>query len=102
MDVKITNKRSSDLWEPVKAEILEHSEELTHYFNRIEEIEVVVSEDRHDHKPVFKVEMIVNCEHKHDIVVNGESDQDVTLAFHRAWHKAKRQLRKYKEKIQQH
>lgn len=102
MDVTITNKCNNDLWAITKDEMLNHSTELSHYFNRIEEVEVVVSEGRHDHKHVFNVDIHVNCEHNHDIVVSSESEEGVSSAFHKAWHMAKRQLRKHKEKIQAH
>ena len=99
MQVNLTSKVDVD--SDATCEILERSRDLEHYFNRIEDVNVVIDSSRHDHKPVYTAEILVNCEHKHDIVVKDEA-KNIELAFHKAGHKAKRQVRKYKEQLQSH
>jgi len=47
------------------------------------------------------VEILVDAEHKHDLVAT-ETDAEATAAFDLALHKMEQQLRKYKERIQDH
>ncbi len=47
------------------------------------------------------VEILVDAEHRHDLVAM-DTDDEATVAFDRALHKMEQQLRKYKEKIQDH
>lgn len=101
--VKISNKTGKELWIWDNDNIRRAASELAHTFNRIEEIEVVVNETKHEHKPTTHVEIRVNCEHKHDFVASGEADHgEVLTAFRDAIHKMRRQLHDYKEKIQCH
>jgi len=47
------------------------------------------------------VEILVDTEHRHDLVA-ADTDNEATVAFDLALHKMEQQLRKYKEKIQDH
>ena len=47
------------------------------------------------------VEILVDTEHRHDLVA-ADTDTEATVAFDLALHKMEQQLRKYKEKIQNH
>ena len=47
------------------------------------------------------VEILVDTEHRHDLV-SADTDNEATVAFDLAFHKMEQQLRKYKEKIQDH
>ena len=47
------------------------------------------------------VEILVYTEHRHDLVA-ADTDNEATVAFDLALHKMEQQLRKYKEKIQNH
>ena len=47
------------------------------------------------------VEILVDTEHRHDLVA-ADTDNEATAAFDLALHKMEQQLRKYKEKIQNH
>lgn len=103
MEVRVTNRRESHIWTQDHDLLIKESEDLVHVFDRIEDVEVIVDEVRHDHHPVCEVEILVNCEHKHSIVGKGHSkNRDIAPAFHDALHKIKRQLHEYKEKIQRH
>lgn len=70
---------------------------LTHIFERLISIQVTV--DYQTAEP--QVELLVEAEHKHDFVAR-EQNVNVTAAFDIALEKMERQLRKYKEKIQDH
>ncbi|RLT19383.1 MAG: ribosome-associated translation inhibitor RaiA [Planctomycetota bacterium] len=73
------------------------AEKLTHLFDRLTMIEVTV-----DHqKDGFWVEFLVQAEHKHDFVAHEKCD-DLNSAVNAALDKAQMQLRRYKEKIQDH
>lgn len=70
---------------------------LTHIFERLISINVTV--DFQFAEP--EVELLVEAEHKHDFVAR-ERAESVTAAFDLSLGKMEGQLRKYKEKIQDH
>lgn len=74
------------------------SERLLHYFERVTSIEVLVDFGV-DHK--IKVEMQVDAEHRHDFVAS-ETDYELIPTFDKTLHKMEQQIRRYKEKIQDH
>lgn len=73
------------------------SEKLLTYFERVTAIEVTVGFD----KDRCKVEILVDAEHKHNFVASHEGE-NVIPVFDQALHKMEQQIRKYKEKIQNH
>jgi putative sigma-54 modulation protein len=77
--------------------IARKAEKLLTFFDRITAINVTVdfSNDR------INVEILVDAEHRHDLVAS-ESGENVVAVFDAALHKMEQQLRKYKEKIQDH
>jgi putative sigma-54 modulation protein len=77
--------------------IREKADKLVHYFQRLMMIEVIV-DLKEDQK---KVELLVSAEHKHDFVAS-ETNTDVLTAMDLVLHKLEQQVRKYKEKIQDH
>jgi putative sigma-54 modulation protein len=77
--------------------IREKAEKLLHYFERLTMIEVTVDMKK-DQK---QVEFVVQAEHKHDFVAR-ESHADLTAAVDLVLDKLALQLRRYKEKIQDH
>jgi putative sigma-54 modulation protein len=80
--------------------IREKAEKLLHFFERLTMIEVTVDLKRHEEEK-RRVEMLVQAEHKHDFVAT-ESHQDVLAAIDLVVDKIEGQLRRYKEKIQDH
>jgi putative sigma-54 modulation protein len=73
------------------------AEKLRKYFARLMAIEVAV-----DHgKQAWDVEILVSAEHKHDFVAR-ESGPTPESAMDLCVHKIENQLRRYKEKVQQH
>jgi putative sigma-54 modulation protein len=72
---------------------------LLHYFNRVESINVTINlEHQHGLKDV---EIQLNAEHKHDFVAK-DSDTDIFVGLDKALSKMEHQIRRYKEKIQDH
>jgi putative sigma-54 modulation protein len=78
--------------------IQEKAEKLLHFFDRLTLIEVTVDLSLKESK---LVEFVVQAEHKHDIVAR-EWHPDVLAAVDLAVDKLALQLRRYKEKIQDH
>ena len=73
------------------------AEKLTKYFSRLMAIEVAV-----DHaKNAWKVEIRVSAEHKHDFFAS-ETGPTPEAAMDQCEHKIEQQLRKYKERVQNH
>ena len=96
MQIKIS-ARHGHLAEPVQQFIRDKAQKLVHLFSRVTMIEVTV--DLQDDLKV--VECNVSAEHKHDFVAR-ERDKDVFAAVDLCMAKIEGQLRKYKEKIQDH
>jgi putative sigma-54 modulation protein len=96
VQIKIS-ARHGQLNDEQQREIRQKAERLLHFFERISMIEVTV--DLGD-KIYKKVEILVDCEHKHDFVAHDQHEElagAVELAFDRIQH----QVHKYKEKIQE-
>lgn len=96
MQIKIS-ARHGHLAEPTQQFIREKAQKLLHLFSRLTMIDVTV-----DLKDDLKlVEFNVSAEHKHDFVAS-ERNKDVFAAVDLVMAKLEGQLRKYKEKIQDH
>jgi putative sigma-54 modulation protein len=78
--------------------IREKAGKLLHFFERLTLIEVTVDMQQKESK---HVEFVVQAEHKHDFVAR-ESNGEVLVALDHALAKIEGQLRRYKEKIQDH
>ncbi len=96
VQVKVSSRHGT-----VRPDAREHittkAEKLLTYFERVTEITVTVDFE-HDKAAV---EILVDTEHKHDFVATAEGDE-VTATFDAALHKMEQQIRKYKEKLQNH
>jgi putative sigma-54 modulation protein len=96
VQVKVSSRHGT-----IRPEAHEHittkAEKLLTYFERVTEIEVTVD---FEHEKV-KVEILVDTEHKHDFISNSEGEE-VSVTFDAALHKMEHQIRKYKEKLQDH
>ena len=73
------------------------AEKLLKYFGRIMEIEVEVEHLKHS----WQVEILVSAEHKHDFVAREEGPTP-EAAMDQCVHKIEQQLRRYKERVQNH
>lgn len=96
MQVAITTRHGS-LSPSAQAHMTEKAEKLLTIFSRITAIQVTVNFEHAE----SVVEILVDAEHKHNFVAS-ESNSDATVAFDTALHKMEQQIRKYKEKIQDH
>ena len=77
--------------------IREKAQKLLHFFDRLTMIEVTVDLK----KEAKRVELLVQAEHKHDFVARAR-DKDILAAVDLVLDKLEHQVRKYKEKIQDH
>jgi putative sigma-54 modulation protein len=77
--------------------IHDKAEKLLKYFGRLIAIEVVVDHGKHG----WEVEILVSAEHKHDFVAK-EAGPTAEAAMDVCVHKIEHQLRRYKEKVQNH
>ena len=96
MEMKISSRHGS-LSQEMNEYITEKLAKFPKIFGRIESIEATV-ELRPEQT---KVEVLVNAEHNHDLVARDEAPS-FHAAVDQAIHKMESQLRRYKEKIQEH
>lgn len=96
MQIAITN-RHGHLSPGAQDHIRQKAEKLLTYFERVTAI-TVTTDVQHD---ASVVEILVDAEHKHNFVAT-ESAPNVLAAFDSALHKMEQQIKKYKEKIQDH
>ena len=96
MQVAITTRRGS-LSEKTRQYIIEKSEKLLTYFERVTAIQVTVDFENGR----TKIELLVDAEHKHNFVAHHEGD-DVPSTFDQTLHKMEQQIRRYKQKVQDH
>jgi len=75
----------------------EKAQKLLKYFGRLMSIEVEVEHRKHD----WQVEIFVSAEHKHDFIAREEASTP-EAAMDQCVHKVEHQLRRYKERVQEH
>lgn len=97
MEIKIS-ARHGHLSDATQQFIREKAEKLLHIFQRLTMIDVTVDLKDDVNKVV---EFLVSAEHKHDFVAR-ETHADVLAAVDLVMAKLEQQLRRYKEKIQDH
>ena len=96
MHIEITTRHGS-LEESQQTHLHEKAQKLLKYFARLMSIEVEVDQRKND----WLVEIFVSAEHKHDIIAREPGDTPES-AMDQCVHKIEQQLRRYKEKIQNH
>ena len=97
VQIKISIRHGS-VSEETQSKIVAKVEKLGRIFERLTQIEVTVDLERRDEP---EVDLRANAEHKHDFVANFRSG-DLLTSVDQAVHKVEQQLRKYKQKIQDH
>lgn len=97
MEIKISTRHHQHLNDETQQFIRDKAGKLLHFFGRIMLIEVTV--DLNDEQKW--VEFIVFTEHKTQLVANAHS-KDVLTAVDMVLDKLEKQVRKYKEKLQDH
>jgi putative sigma-54 modulation protein len=96
--IKISVRHNGRLNEETQRFIRDKAEKLVHIFERLTQIEITVDLSRKEEK---FVEFVVQAEHKHDFV-GREGHAELLTAVDMALNKVEAQLRRYKEKIQDH
>ena len=97
MQVNIS-ARHGHLSDATREKITAKLERLARLFERLTAIEVTVDLE-HEQTPL--VDVRVSAEHKHDFVAT-EQSTSLMAALDGVIHKLEQQLRKYKEKVQDH
>ena len=87
------SSRHMDVTPPLKQYAEEKAGKLTKYYDRIQEIEVVIDNG----KDQTRVEMIVNAEHK-NVFIAHHDDGDAYACIDGCMHKLERQLSEHKKK----
>lgn len=90
--------RHGHLSDATRSKITAKVQKLARLFERLSAIEVTVDLE-HEQTPTVDVQ--VSAEHKHDFVA-AEQSTSVMAALDGVIHKLEQQLRKYKEKVQDH
>lgn len=89
--------RHGDLGPSQHAYLRQKTEKLVKYFSRLMSIEVAVTELKYS----WQIEIVASAEHKHDFVAR-EEGPNPEAAMDGCVHKIEEQIRRYKEKIQNH
>lgn len=97
MQIQIST-RHGHLSEASQEKIRGKVEKFGRLFERLSAIEVTVDVE-HEENPAVTIQ--VSAEHKHDFVAT-EASTSLMGALDEAIHKIEQQLRKYKEKVQNH
>jgi putative sigma-54 modulation protein len=92
------SSRHGQLSEATRAKLTAKLEKLSRLFDRLTSIELTVDLE---HKDAPGVDLRVSAEHKHDFVAT-EQAGELMAAMDGALHKLEQQLRKYKQKVQEH
>lgn len=97
MQINIST-RHGHLSDETQARVREKLERLPRFFERLTSIDLTVDLE---HRSTPKVDLRVSAEHKHDFVATEQADE-LMVGVDRVVHKLEQQLRKYKEKLQDH
>jgi putative sigma-54 modulation protein len=96
VQIQITTRHGS-LGSESQSYLHNKAEKLLKYFGRLMAIEIEVEHLKHE----WQVEILVSAEHKHDIVAR-EKAATPEMAMDLCLHKVENQLRRYKERVQDH
>ncbi len=96
MQVAITCRHGT-IHHDTQAYVTHKAEKLLTYFDRVTAIQVTFDFSNGS----AMAEILVDAEHKHNFV-SSETAAEATAAFDGALHKMEHQIKKYKEKIQDH
>jgi len=96
VQVEITCRHGS-VSDSLRDYITEKSEKLLTYFERVTAIQITIDQGENQNR----VEILVDAEHKHNFVAHAEGGE-VKPNFQSALSKMEQQIKKYKQKIQDH
>lgn len=89
--------RHGELRSDLQQVIEEKAQKLLTYFERVKAIEVMIDFEGGR----VKAEILVDAEHHDNFVAHDEGD-DVLVCFNSSMHKMEQQLKRYKQKLQDH
>jgi putative sigma-54 modulation protein len=92
--ITTVSSRHMDVTPPLKTYAEQKSDKLHKYYDRIQEIEVILD----SHKDGVRVEMIVNAEHKKQFIAHHD-DGDAYACIDSCVDKLERQLSDHKKKV---
>ena len=97
MHIEISTRHGLSLDSKQHDHVQNKAEKLLKYFNRLMEIEVVVDHQKNQ----WTVELIASAEHKHDFVARGDAPT-LESAMDHVSHMVEQQIRRYKDRVQDH
>jgi len=97
VQIRISTRHGS-VSEETRSKIMAKLEKLGRYFERLTDIEVTIDLERRDEP---SIDLKVNAEHKHDFVASLRGGE-LMASVDQVVYKVEQQLRKYKQKIQEH
>lgn len=97
MQINISTRRG-ELAQATQEKIIQKVEKLTRYFERLISIEVIVDLSKADEP---KIDVLVSAEHDSDFVAS-DTSRDMFGSLDIVIAKLEQQIKKYKEKIQNH
>ncbi|MCR4412274.1 MAG: ribosome-associated translation inhibitor RaiA [Thermoguttaceae bacterium] len=97
MQIRISTRHGT-VGDETQSKITAKVEKLPRLFERLTDIEVMIDLERRD-EPI--VELKVSAEHRHDFVARYQS-ADLLGSVDQVMHKVEQQLRKYKQRVQDH
>lgn len=92
--------KNLDITEPIRAYAQDKAEKLTKYFSGLLHITVRLSKINHKADSLYEAELILDVQ-KHDDFVSHATAQDPYAAMDLVAEKGERQLRDFKERLQQ-
>ncbi len=92
------SSRHMEVSHPLKTYAEEKTDKLTRYYDRIQEIEVIIDSVKDNGKEKTSVEVIVNAEHKGMFVAH-HADGDAYACLDACVHKLERVLSDHKKKL---
>ncbi|RMH24528.1 MAG: ribosome-associated translation inhibitor RaiA [Planctomycetota bacterium] len=93
--------RGLTLTDPIRAYAEDKAQKVLKYFDGVQEVEVVLGQERRDHREECTAELIVAVVGREPFIAKAEG-ADVYAALDVAADKAGRQLKEYKERLRDH
>jgi ribosome hibernation promoting factor len=100
MRIEITGRRL-EITDAISSYVDTKCQKLLKFFDGVQEIEVVLDTDRHDHREEFTVDFLIHVV-KHDPIISKTVGTDLYSSIDQAIEKCTRQLTDLKEKLRDH
>lgn len=100
MRIEITGRRL-EITDAISRYVDTKCQKLLKFYDGVQEIEVVLDTDRHDHREEFTVDILIHVV-KHDSIISKAIGADLYASIDQAVDKSSRQLNDFKEKLRDH